>query len=305
MLYDEIRRNKRNSLLIILFFMGFIVLGVWIYATALGYSRGEQVSLLGIAGVVSFVSAFMGYYSSAQIALMSTGAREVPKEGNYKQLHRLVENLCITAGMPKPKVCVIDDPSPNAFATGRDPKHAAIAVTTGLLGILEKNELEGVLAHELAHIKNYDIRMGTIVVVFVGIIAMLGDIAMRMMWYGGGRRRDSGGGKGNAVMMIVAIAFLILSPIIAKLIQLAMSRQREHLADASGAELTRYPEGLASALEKITADDTRMRRAGTATAHLFIASPFSEKKEKSFFKNWFSTHPDPQERIDRLRGMFG
>lgn len=304
MLYDDIRKNKRNSFLIILLFMGFIVFAVWIYSVGVGLSEGEQIGYVGVAGAFAFISAFIGYYSSAKIALLSTGAKEVPREGPFVELHRIVENLSITAGIPKPKVCIIEDPSPNAFATGRNPENAAIAVTTGLLQMLEKSELEGVVAHEMSHIKNYDIRLGTIVVVFVGIIAMLGDIMQRIMWYGGGGKKSDSRGKGNGIFLIIAIIFMILSPIIAKLIQLAMSRQREFLADASAAELTRYPEGLASALEKIVKDDTRMIRAGNATAHLFIASPFSDEKEKSFHKDWFSTHPDPEKRIQRLRMMF-
>jgi heat shock protein HtpX len=302
MLYDDIRRNKRTSFLIILFFIGFIVFLTWIYGVAMGLREEEQISILGISGAVAFFSAFVGYYSSMQVALMATGAKEVERAGEFLELHRIIENLAITAGVPKPKVCVIDDPSPNAFATGRDPEHAAVAVTTGLLRMLTRTELEGVLAHELSHIRNYDIRLGTIVVVFVGIVAMLGDIMQRIMWHGGGNRDDR---KGNGILLIIAVVFMIISPIIAKLIQLAVSRQREYLADASGAELTRYPEGLASALEKITSDDTRMRTAGTATAHLFISSPFSDEKEKSFFKEWFSTHPDPEKRVSRLREMFG
>ncbi len=306
LLYQQIRRNKRNSALIILFFIGFVVLGGWLYSYMFGLQGAEQVSLLGTVGAVSFVSAFVGYYSSMQIALLSTGAKEVLKEGQFRELHRIVENICITAGIPKPKVCVIDDQSPNAFATGRNPENAAIAVSTGLLDMLEKSELEGVIAHEISHIKNYDIRIGTIVVVFVGIIAMLGDTAMRLMWHGQGRQRNSRGGtRENGILIFVGIAFMLLSPIIAKLIQLAMTRQREYLADASAVEITRYPDGLIGALQKITADDSRMKRAGTATAHLFFCTPFSEKKHRSFFREWFSTHPLPENRIQRLQEAFG
>jgi len=307
MLYDEIRRNKRNSFLIILIFIGFIVFAVWIYTVAYGLARGEQISLLGIAGAISFLSALLGYYSSDKIALLATGSKEVPREGDYKELHRVVENLAITAGIEKPRVYIMNDAAPNAFATGRNPEHAAISVTTGLLEKLNRTELEGVIAHELSHIRNYDIRFGTIVVVFVGIIAMLGDMLRRMMWYGGGMRRnsDSEERRGNPIIFIIAIAFMILSPLIAKLIQLAMSRQREYLADASGVELTRYPEGLASALEKISNDPAPLKSAGTATAHLFISSPLGKKSSLGNMKEWFSTHPDPAKRIERLRAMMG
>ncbi len=305
MLYDDIRRNKRNSFLIILLFIGFIVFAAWVYATTMGLSQGESVSILGVSGAVAFVSAFVGYYSSASIALLMSGAKEVPRENPYLELHRIVENLAITAGIPKPKVCVIEDISPNAFATGRNPENSAVAVTTGLLKMLEKSELEGVIAHELSHIRNFDIRMGTIVVVFVGLLAMLGDIFQRTIRFGGISNSRRGSGKGQGALILIGFLFAIISPIIAKLIQLAMSRQREYLADASAIELTRYPEGLASALEKIVKDDTRMIHAGTATAHLYIASPFSDEKEKSFFKEWFSTHPDPDKRIGKIRSLFG
>ncbi len=213
-----------------------------------------------------------------------------------------MENLSITSGLPQPDIYVIDDPAPNAFATGRDPKHAAVAVTTGLLERLEKIELEGVIAHEMSHVKNYDIRLMTVVVVLVGVIALVSDFFLRWSFFGGGfRRRDSGGGQLGAILVIVGIILAIISPIIAYLIQLAISRKREYLADASGALLTRYPEGLASALAKISADQHQLRKATNANAHLFIANPFKGKAKR--MARLFMTHPPIEDRIKKLKEM--
>jgi len=221
----------------------------------------------------------------------------VPRKEPFLQLHRLVENLSITAGIPKPKIFLIDDSAPNAFATGRDPKHAAIAVTSGLLEKLNKNELEGVLAHELSHIGNYDIRLMTIVVVLYGIIALVSDFFLRSLWFRG-RDRDS---QGQAIFMLIGIVLAILAPIAALLIQLAISRKREYLADASGALLTRYPEGLASALEKISRDHEPLEVANRATAHLYITNPFKGQSITTLF----STHPPAEDRIKKLEEMIG
>jgi heat shock protein HtpX len=237
------------------------------------------------------------------VALAISQAREVTKE-DEPELYRTVENLCIGAGLPMPKVYVIEDGSPNAFATGRDPDHAAIAVTRGLLQKLDKLELEGVIAHELSHIGNYDTRMMTIVVVLVGLAALMADFALRLTFFGAGRRssnRDRGGGAAVLIIYAIALVAVILTPIAAQLIRFAISRQREFLADASAALLTRYPEGLARALEKISADPDPLEVANKATAHLYINNPLHE--HESFLNNLFSTHPPVEERIRLLRAM--
>src|SRR5690606_1468279 len=224
---------------------------------------------------------------------------------SYRELWNITENLCIASGLPMPKLYVIDDPAPNAFATGRNQKHAVVAVTTGLLAILDKNELEGVIAHELSHIGNKDMLISTIVVVLVGFITLLSDMFLRAHIFGGGMRGGgdrNGGGRVQLVLVLVGILLMILSPIIATLIQLSISRKREFLADASGALLTRYPEGLASALEKISSYGGKMRKANHATAHLFISNPFGGKKKRGWFENIWATHPPAEERIKRLRG---
>lgn len=243
----------------------------------------------------SIISSLVSYYAGDKIALKSTGARHIQKEDN-PYLYRMVENLCITAGLPVPKVHIIDSPALNAFATGRDPEHASIAVTSGLMAALENEELEGVIAHELAHIQNYDIRVMTIVVVLVGTLALIADMFWRMSFFGGGDNRDN---KTGGILAIVGIVLILVSPIVAELIKLAVSRKREYLADASGALLTRYPEGLARALEKISASAEKLRTANAATAHMFISNPF---KSKGFTK-FFSTHPPAEDRIAKLRGM--
>jgi heat shock protein HtpX len=248
----------------------------------------------------------VGYYHSDSIALSIAHATEAPRE-QYIELHRLVENLAITAGILKPKIYIIQDDSPNAFATGRDPKHASLAVTTGLLSMMNKTELEGVIAHEMSHIGNYDIRLMTLIVVLVGVIVMASDLFLRWSWLGGGRRRsnDDNGGQLQLILVVVAIALAILSPIIATIMQLAISRKREYLADASGALLTRYPEGLASALEKIEQDSLPLKEANKATAHLYLADPMrlADNKKASWLGNLFNTHPPIEERIVRLRKM--
>jgi heat shock protein HtpX len=250
--------------------------------------------ILYIAIIFSIVMNVTSYWFSDKIALASTGAKEA-SETEYLEIHRILENLSITAGLPKPRLYIISDGSPNAFATGRNKEHSAVAVTTGLLQTLDRNELEGVIAHELAHIGNRDILLSTVVVVLVGFIAMLADMFLRMSLFGG---RDSEN-KGNGVLMIVGVVFIILSPIIATIIQLAISRKREFLADASGALLTRYPEGLANALQKISTYSQPMKKASNATAHMFISNPFGGKAMKGVAK-LFSTHPPVEERISAL-----
>jgi len=240
----------------------------------------------------------VSYYSGDSIALAASGAKQIQKE-QAPELWNLIENLAMSAGLPMPKVYVINDPSPNAFATGRDPQHASVAVTTGLVERLERVELEGVLAHELSHIKNYDIRVMTIVVVLVGVVLLLSDWILRGFFF---RDRDSGGGQAAMVLFLVGLVLAILSPIFAELIKLAVSRQREYLADATGALMTRYPEGLARALEKIAEQDQPLKQANHATAHLFLANPFDPHVTKKF-EQLFSTHPPIMERVARLRTM--
>jgi heat shock protein HtpX len=295
--YDFINSNKRRSFFLIFIFVLLVLI--------LGYFIG-QFSDAGYTGlvfalVVSVIMALTSWYSGDKIALWTAGASPLQKEVN-PYVFRLVENLCITAGMPVPKIYIINDPTPNAFATGRDPKHASIALTTGLIEKLENEELEGVIAHELSHIKNYDIRLMMIVIVLVGTVTLIGQWFFRFRLFGGRRDRDSGGGQLAVILLIIGLVFLILSPIFAKLLQFAISRKREYLADASGALLTRYPEGLARALQKISQYKQPLRHANQATAHLYISSPFGEKATKGF-NRLFSTHPPIEERIAALRKM--
>lgn len=295
-MYSQIESNKRKTYFLIAIFTAIIIAVAYVLKMVYGYDYSIVVGAVIFSGIMSLVS----YYNGDKIALASTGAKQIQKEQN-PYLYNLVENLCIASGVPVPKVYVIDSPALNAFATGRDPEHASIAVTTGIMAALENEELEGVLAHELSHVKNYDIRVMTIVVVLVGAVSLIGHMFWRVQMFGGNRRRsnDSEGGQLGSVLMIVGIVFLILSPIIATLIQLAISRRREYLADASGALLTRYPEGLARALEKIQASNVPLQSASAATAHLFISNPLKGKSVSSLF----STHPPIEERIQRLRNM--
>lgn len=300
-MYRQIDSNKRRTVFLIGLFLIFAI-GVGYF---LSWYFGNSMFLV-IAVIVAIAQAFVSYYYSDSISLAVSGAVEAPRKEPFLELHRLVENLSITAGIPKPRVFIIEDSAPNAFATGRDPEHATIAVTTGLLDKLNKPELEGVIAHEMSHIGNYDIRLMTVVVVLVGIIALLSDWFMRWTWFGGRRNNDSeGGGQLQTIMLLIAIVLAILAPFVATLIQLSISRKREYLADASGALLTRYPEGLARALEKISKDPEPLEVANKATAHLYIASPFKNKEDggRSWFAGLFETHPPVKERIKLLRNM--
>jgi heat shock protein HtpX len=294
-LHTHIESNKRKSLVLIIIVLALVIGTVALYSYAV---RGDFV-LPVMAALFAIPSSLIGYYAGDKIALLTNGARELP-EPAAPDIHNLVENLAITAGIPKPKIYYINSPALNAFATGRDPAHASIALTTGLMQRLERSELEGVIAHELAHVQNYDIRFTTLVAVFVGFVAILADLFLRVTWWGGGlRARDAdnrGGNQIQALLAILGLVLLIISPLIAKLIQLAISRKREYLADASGALLTRYPEGLARALEKIGGSPP-LTTAGHATAHLFIANPFKART----FTHLFSTHPPLEDRIRRLR----
>ncbi len=289
-MYSQIDANKRKTVVLIIVFTILVLILGWFFGQI------YQTGYLGIviALIISVLMSLSGYYKGDQIALAAAGAKEINKEEN-PYVYRMVENLAITAGLPTPKVYIIDDNAINAFATGRDPEHASIAITKGAIKKLENEELEGVIGHELSHIKNYDIRLMTIVIVLVGTISLIADIALHTR-----TRRNE---KLSGIIFLIGIFFIILSPFIAQLIKLAISRKREFLADADSALLTRYPEGLARALEKIAMDDIKMERANTAIAHLYIASPFGTKKK--FFAKMFSTHPPIEERIKALRNMIG
>lgn len=298
--YDHISKNKIESWFLIGTFLIIISLLGWTFS--LRYNNPE---ILYFAVGFSIFTSLISYYFSDSITLAISGAKEVDRKSN-PELYRLVENLCIAAGLPTPKIYIIDDTAPNAFATGRDPKHAVVCFTTGILQKLEKSELEGVIAHELSHIGNYDIRVMTLVTILVGTITLLADWMMRASFFGGRKSDDREGSQIKMIMMIVGLVLAILSPIIATLIKLAVSRKREFLADASGALLTRYPEGLARALEKISADKEPLEAANKATAHMYIISPLKGmdgKPSKSFFANMFNTHPPIEERVKRLREM--
>ena len=257
----------------------------------------NEPAILYIAVAFSLFMNVTAFWFSDSIALRATGAHEADSK-QYLELHRILENLAITAGLPKPRLYVIDDPAPNAFAAGRDAKHAVVAVTTGLLERLDRTELEGVLAHELSHIGNRDILVMTVAVVLAGFLAILADIFLRMSFWGGGDRENK-----NPIVLIAGIVAIVLAPIAAQLIQLAISRKREFLADASGALLTRYPDGLASALAKIASYGAPMKKANHATAHLFIANPFGAHEAGRFVAKLFSTHPPVEERIAALTQM--
>ncbi len=293
-IYSSISANKTKTWLIMVFFVVIITTLVYVFSQALGYSG---YSLAGIALVLAGLTSIGSFYYSDKIVLATSGAKEIKKHV-HPELFRIVENLCIGAGLPQPRIYIINDPSPNAFATGRDPKHAIVCVTTGILDLLDKSELEGVIAHELSHIGNYDIRLMGIIAVLVGFVAILSDLFIRASFFSNSDDR-----RGNAIFLIIAIVLAILSPIAAILIQTAVSRKREYLADASGVLLTRYPEGLASALEKLAHDKTAPRSASNATAHLYIENPFDNKKVKNFFTGLFNTHPPLEERIKILRSM--
>ena len=294
MIYEQIAENKRKSFLLLFTFMLFFLLLGWIF----GQFYNSGIAGIVIALVIAVFIALITFSYGDKIVLGISRAKPVdPKENPY--LYNVVEGLAIAAGIPKPKAYIIEDTAPNAFATGRAPKNSAIAVTTGLLQKMNRLELEGVIAHEMSHIKNFDIRYATLVVILVGTVALLSDWMGRSFFYGRGRRDRRGGG--NAVIIILALILAILAPLIAKLLQFAISRQREYLADSSGAMLTRYPEGLASALEKISQDTEPLEVANKATAHLYIVNPLLEFRGK--LNNLFLTHPPTEERIKRLREM--
>jgi len=296
-IYTHSDSNKRKTWFLLTGFFIFIMIVGYVFSIAM-----ENSVILYVAVAISIVSSFVSYWWSDKIVLSMSDAKLVKFEDN-KELYRIVENLCITAGLPTPKIYLINDTAPNAFATGRNPKHAVVAVTKGLLDKLDRSELEGVIAHELSHIGNRDILLATIVTVLVGVVVLLADWFRRWTFWGGGRRKSSerSGGQLQIIIVILAILFSILAPIFAYLMQFAISRKREFAADADGALLTRYPEGLARALEKISADQEQLEVANRATAHLYIASPFKGQKKKGFFAKAFMTHPPVEERIVALR----
>ncbi|MDP2864346.1 MAG: M48 family metallopeptidase [bacterium] len=294
-LYTQAESNIRKTWLLLIAFLIFIIALGWLFS----YLLDNSIFLI-LAVIIALLQSFFAYWYSDKIVLAMTKAKPIEKKDN-PELYRIVENLCIAAGLPLPRIYIIAEQQPNAFATGRNAEHAVVAVTQGLLEKLERPELEGVIAHELSHIGNKDMLLGTVIVILIGIVALISNWFLRISFWGGTRRdsRDSSG----PILMILGIIAAILAPIAAILIQLAVSRKREFLADASGALLTRYPEGLAKALEKISADPNPMRIANNSTAHLFIASPFRGKQSKSWFTKLFMTHPPVEERISALREM--
>ena len=296
-LYTQQSKNIRKTWLLMGVFLVVVVAIGWVFSQVYGDS-----SFVAIAVIFSLFMNFFSYWFSDKIVLAMSGAKPISREENL-EFYRIVENLCITAGLKMPKLYIINDESPNAFATGRNENHSAVAVTSGLLKILNKNELEGVVAHELSHIGNKDILISTIVVILVGFVALLSDFFLRAQFFRGRRDDREGGGQAQMTMMLVGIILAILTPIVAKLIQLAISRKREFLADASGALLTRYPEGLASALEKISRSPVPLKRANNATAHLYISSPLRGGLLGGFLAKLFMTHPPAEERIAVLRGL--
>lgn len=286
-MYGAVAANKRNTVIIMAVFIGIVGAVGW----AISSVYGDPSIVPWVIGVAA-VYALIQYFLASKLAVAMTGAKQIEKKDNPR-LWRMVENLSITAGMPMPKVYVIDDSAPNAFATGRDPKHAVVAATTGIMDIMNDRELEAVMAHEMSHVKNYDIRVSMIAFGLVSAIGILSDIALRMMFFGGDNRNSNS----NPALLIIGIVVIILAPIMAMLIQFAISRQREYLADASGALTTRDPEGLASALEKLKTATRPMRRQSQSTAHLFFANPL----KAGGISNLFSTHPPLDQRIARLR----
>ena len=296
-IYENAEANVFKTWLLLTGFLVFVIGVGWLFSNILGND-----SILYIAIVLSIITSFSSYWFSDVLVLTMAGAVPIEKKDN-PELYRLVENLCITAGLPLPKIYIIAERQPNAFATGRNKNHAVIAVTQGLLDRLDKTELEGVLAHELSHIGNQDMLLSTVVVVLAGVVSLLANFFLRISFWGGARSSDDRENNGGGILLIAGILAAILAPIAATLIQLAISRKREFLADADGALLTRYPEGLASALEKIAQDASPMPSANTATSHLFIESPFKEDQSKNWFIQLFSTHPPIAERIKILRDM--
>lgn len=299
--YTQISSNRVKTWLIMFFFAFFVTVVFYIFASAYGFDAPSALGISGIALILAGIMNFFSYYTSDKLVMAISGAKQIQKKDN-PELFRTVENLCIASGLPMPKVYLIDDTAPNAFATGRDPKHAAIAFTGGILSKLSKLELEGVAAHELSHVGNYDTRLMTIVSILVGTVALAADFFLRISFYSRGDRDNDRGG--NAIFLALGLVMAILAPIIATLIQLAISRKREFLADASGSLLTRNPDSLAEALLKISKDREPLEAANKATAHLYITNPLKNQKNAiGLFANLFNTHPPIEERVKALRAM--
>lgn len=297
--YTQVSANRFKTWAIMFFFAAFITVLAYIFTVALGFNGPSALSFSGIALIIAGIMNFVSYYTSDKMVMAISGAKQIQKKDN-PQLFRLVENLTIASGLPVPKIYTIEDSAPNAFATGRDPKHAAIAFTTGILEKLSKLELEGVTAHELSHVGNYDTRLMTIVSILVGTVALLADFFLRISWHND-RDNDS---RGSAIFMVIGIIMALLAPLIATLIQLAVSRKREFLADASGALLTRNPDSLADALLKISKDPEPLEVANKATAHLYFENPLKNQKGGvGWFAGLFNTHPPVDARIKALRAM--
>lgn len=296
-LKQQITSNRTKTWLIISLFIVFVTTLVYVLGKAMGFGNSTVILALFMSSGMSLVS----YFYSDKMVLAMSGAKQI-KKSESPEYYSLVEKLAKEDDIPMPKVYIMQDPALNAFATGRDPQHAVVAATSGILERLNKTELEGVLAHELSHVKNYDIRVMTIVSILVGFVSILGNMFFYNSMFGGGNRDDDGGNN-NGIFSLIGFVFIIFAPIIATLIQLAVSRKREFLADASGALLTRYPEGLASALEKIGSDRHTLKTANNATAHLFISNPFKGRDATNWIVKLFSTHPPIEERIKILRSM--
>lgn len=293
-IYEQINANKYKTYLVMAFFIAFISFMAYVF----GQANGSGLSFAGVALIISGLISLGSYYFSDSIVLSLSGARLADAKKDF-DFFTVAENLSIATGLPRPKLYVIDDSAPNAFATGRDPQHAVVCATTGILEKLDRAELEGVIAHELSHIKNYDIRLMGIISVLVGTVALLADMFMRSLWYRGDRDRE----RSSGIFVIIGIILALISPLIATIIQLAVSRRREYLADASGALITRNPSALARALEKISKDREVLEAASNATAHLYIVNPFKGKDFGAWFAGLFNTHPPIEERIKILRSM--
>lgn len=299
--WDHVSQNIFKTWLIFAFFTLFTIGVIYVLALGLGFDQIGGLGIVGLALIIAGIMNLVSYYWSDRIVLGISGAKQIKKEDN-PELYRLVENLTIASGLPLPRVYIINDNSPNAFATGRSPKHSAVAFTTGILEKLDKHELEGVVAHELSHVGNRDTLVMTVVAILVGTIAILSDIFLRSLWFRGGEDRN---GRGNAIFLVLALVAAILAPIAATLIQLALSRRRELLADASAVILTRYPQGLANALLKISSSREPVKAANHGTAHLYIVNPLKGKEAMGWLANLFNTHPSVEVRIKALREMEG
>ncbi len=308
-IYEVESSNKIKSAIIIVLFSVFVLLAVYIFSNAFGYYLGYEVGgigYVGIALIVSGISSFVGYWWSDKMVLAISGARPADRKRDFL-FYTVAENLSIAIGIATPKLYVIEDSAPNAFATGRGPEHSVICVTTGLLSKLNRTELEGVVAHEMTHIKNYDVRLMSVVSVMVGIIALLADWFLRASFFGGGKRDNDESKSIGAIFVILGLVFAILSPLIAQLIKLAVSRQREYMADSGAVSITRQPSGLIGALKKISGDMEPLEAANKATAHLYIVNPFKDnsggKRAVDFFSGLFNTHPPIAKRIAELEKM--